>query len=56
LDIRTSETLPRHGLSTKSGEVQDKALAEAAALLVLAKKARTLWSDEDDDLKEGDDE
>ena len=28
---------------------KDKALAETAALLVLAKKARALWGDEDDD-------
>lgn len=28
---------------------KEKALAEAAALLVLAKKARALWGDEDDD-------
>ena len=28
---------------------KDKALAEAAALLVLQKKARALWGDEDDD-------
>ena len=28
---------------------KDKALAEAAALLVLKKKARDLWVDEDDD-------
>ena len=31
---------------------KDKALAEAAALLVLAKKARALWGDEDDDTSE----
>ena len=30
-------------------ERKDKALAETAALLVLAKKARALWGDEDDD-------
>ena len=28
---------------------KDKALAETAALLVLAKKARALWGDEDDE-------
>ena len=28
---------------------KDKALAEAAALLVLQKKVRALWGDEDDD-------
>ena len=28
---------------------KDKALAEAAALLVLQKKAQALWGDEDDD-------
>ncbi len=28
---------------------KEKALAEAAALLVLQKKARALWGDEDDD-------
>jgi len=28
---------------------KDKALAEAAALLVLSKKARALWGEEDDD-------
>lgn len=39
-------------------EVQrkDKALAEAAALLVLAKKARALWGDEDDDTTGSNDE
>jgi transposase-like protein len=31
---------------------KEKALAEAAALLVLAKKARALWGDEDDDTSE----
>ena len=35
---------------------KEKALAEAAALLVLAKKARALWPDEDDDTKGSDDE
>ena len=35
---------------------KDKALAEAAALLVLAKKARALWPDEDDDTTGSDDE
>lgn len=30
---------------------KDKALAEAAALLVLQKKVRELWGDEDDDTK-----
>lgn len=29
---------------------KDKALAEVSALLVLQKKARTLWGDEDDDI------
>ena len=28
---------------------KDKALAEAAALLVLQKKAQAIWGDEDDD-------
>ena len=39
-------------------EVQrkDRALAEAAALLVLAKKARALWADEDDDTTGSNDE
>jgi hypothetical protein len=32
---------------------KDKALAEAAALLVLQKKVRDLWGDEDDDTKKG---
>jgi hypothetical protein len=32
---------------------KDKALAEAAALLVLAKKAQALLGDEDDDTSEG---
>lgn len=32
---------------------KDKALAETAALLVLAKKARALWGDEDDDTTGG---
>ena len=32
---------------------KDKALAEAAALLVLKKKARAIWGDEDDDTKPG---
>jgi hypothetical protein len=32
---------------------KDKALAEAAALLVLSKKARALLGDEDDDTSEG---
>ena len=31
---------------------KEKALAEAAALLVLAKKARALWGDEDEDTSE----
>jgi transposase len=35
---------------------KDKALAEAAALLVLQKKVRALWEDEDDDTKKGSDE
>lgn len=35
---------------------KEKALAEAAALLVLAKKARALWPDEDDDTMGSDDE
>jgi transposase len=35
---------------------KDKALAEAAALLVLSKKARALWPDEDDDTVGSDDE
>jgi hypothetical protein len=35
---------------------KDKALAEAAALLVLQKKVRALWGDEDDDTKKGNDE
>ena len=32
---------------------KDKALAEAAALLILQKKVRELWGDEDDDTDEG---
>lgn len=35
---------------------KDKALAEAAALLVLQKKVRDLWGDEDDDTKKESDE
>ena len=35
---------------------KDKALAEAAALLVLQKKVRALWADEDDDTTPGSDE
>ena len=35
---------------------KEKALAEAAALLVLAKKAQALWQDEDDDTTGNDDE
>jgi transposase len=35
---------------------KEKALAEAAALLVLTKKARALWPDEDDDTTGSDDE
>src|SRR5690606_12942553 len=35
---------------------KDKALAEAAALLVLQKKVQALWEDEDDDTKKGSDE
>lgn len=35
---------------------KDKALAEAAALLVLQKKVQALWGDEDDDTKKGSDE
>jgi hypothetical protein len=36
---------------------KDKALAEAAALLMLSKKVRALWGDhEDDDTKGSDDE
>lgn len=32
---------------------KDKALAETAALLVLQKKVRAIWGDEDDDTKSG---
>lgn len=35
---------------------KDKALAEAAALLVLKKKAQAIWGDEDDDTKPENDE
>jgi hypothetical protein len=35
---------------------KDKALAETAALLVLQKKVRAIWGDEDDDTKPGNDE
>jgi hypothetical protein len=35
---------------------KDKALAEAAALLVLQKKVRALWEEEDDDTKKESDE
>lgn len=35
---------------------KDKALAETAALLVLQKKVRAIWGDEDDDMKPGSDE
>jgi len=35
---------------------KDKALAEAAALLILQKKVRELWGDEDDDTKKESDE
>lgn len=35
---------------------KDKALAEAAALLVLARKTRALWQDEDDDTTGSDEE
>lgn len=35
---------------------KDKALAEAAALLVLQKKVRALWGDEDDDTRKESDE
>ena len=35
---------------------KEKALAEAAALLVLAKQAQALWPDEDDDTTGNDDE
>ena len=35
---------------------KDKALAEAAALLVLQKKVQDLWGDEDDDTKKENDE
>jgi transposase len=35
---------------------KDKALAEAAALLVLQKKVQTIWGDEDDDTKPKSDE
>ena len=35
---------------------KDKALAEAAALLVLQKKVRALWGEEDDDTKKENDE
>ena len=35
---------------------KDKALAEAAALLLLQKKVRDLWGDEDDDTKKENDE
>ena len=35
---------------------KDKALAEAAALLILQKKVRALWGDEDDDTKKESDE
>lgn len=35
---------------------KDKALAEAAALLILKKKAQAIWGDVDDDTSEGNDE
>jgi transposase len=35
---------------------KDKALAETAALLVLQKKVRAIWGDEDDDTKAGSDD
>ena len=35
---------------------KDKALAEAAALLVLQKKVQAIWGDEDDDTDEENDE
>jgi transposase len=34
---------------------KERALAEAAALLILQKKVRALWGDEDDDTKDGSD-
>ena len=52
----------RHILNTLITEIKDlerqlrrkdKALAEAAALLILQKKVRELWGDEDDDTDEG---
>jgi hypothetical protein len=35
---------------------KDRALAETAALLVLQKKAQTLWGDGDDDTNESNDD
>jgi len=35
---------------------KDKALAEAAALLVLSKKVQALWGDQEDDDTKGSDE
>ena len=58
----------RPGASTRSNDARrvrelekelrrkDKALAETAALLVLQKKVRAIWGDEDDDTKPGNDE
>jgi len=53
-----SEPSSRHGRSREARRIRklerelrrkDKALAEAAALLVLQKKVQALWGDEDDD-------
>ena len=58
LSGRRQRTIEQKRLRKLESELRrkDKALAEAAALLVLAKKARALWPDEDDDTTGSDDE
>lgn len=55
---RRQRTLEQKRVRKLESELRrkEKALAEAAALLVLAKKARALWPDEDDDTTGSDDE
>ena len=55
---RQAATAERQRVRQLERELQrkDKALAEAAALLVLKKKVQAIWGDEDDDTTPGSDE
>lgn len=55
---RKAANIDKHRIHKLERELQrkDKALAEAAALLVLKKKVQEIWGDEDDDTKPENDE